>query len=98
MRTIFYLESLALVKGAVDITPDEARQWVMAHRDEPIDSLSFMLAAQDYGVDNCPMPHEGDCDCFTVLNDSDVWEIDERTGKPAVVFADWWGPFQLWSA
>jgi hypothetical protein len=55
-----------------------------------------MLMVQGYSVDNCEEEHDGGCDCFTQLVDSDVWEIDDRTGKPVIELADWWGPYQLW--
>jgi hypothetical protein len=98
-RSVLHIESLALILGLIDISPDEAVLWMTTHRDEPLDQLPVMLMAQGYGVDNCEENHEsaeGECDCFTQLTDSDLWELDEVTGKPVVEFAEWWGPYQLW--
>ncbi len=98
-RTILHIESLALAIGSVSITPEEAKHWVLAHRDDELESLTVMLMAQGYGVDNCEEQHDtptGECNCFTMLTHSDVWELDERSGKPIVEFAEWWGPFELW--
>jgi hypothetical protein len=95
-RSVLHIESLALIFGAADISKDEALHWIIAHRDEPIDSLPVMLMAQGYGADNCEEDHEDNCDCFTQLVDSDVWEIDDKSGKPVIELADWWGPYQLW--
>jgi hypothetical protein len=99
LRSVLHIEALALSYGSVSITPEEAHMWVMAHRDEPIDTLTVMLMAQGYGADNCDEVHDtpaGDCNCFTQLTDGDLWEIDDRTGKPIIEFAEWWGPFELW--
>ena len=96
-RSILHIESLALAMGSVSITQEEAKAWVTAHRDDDLEALSVMLMAQGYGADNCDEDHDtGGCNCFTMLTDSDVWELDERTGKPIVEFAEWWGPFELW--
>ena len=94
-RSVLHIESLALVLGSTAISPEEARLWVLAHRDGPIDSLPVMLMAQGYDTDNCQEDHDtpyGECNCFTQLGDEDLWELDERTGKPIIDFADWWGP------
>ena len=100
-RSVLHIEALALTLGFANVTDEEARRWVFTHRDEPIDQLSVMLMAQGYGADNCDEEHDtsdGSCDCYTELNDSDVWELDERPGKPVVEFAGWWGPYQLWES
>lgn len=98
-RSVLYIESLALIKGSADISEEEARRWIAAHRDEFIDDLPVMLMAQGYDAENCEEEHntsDDSCNCLTQLNDSDVWELDERSGKPVIKFAEWWGPFQLW--
>lgn len=100
-RSVLHVESLALIKGAVQISREEAKAWIEAHRDEPIDALPAMLMVKGYGANDCQEYHcseQGRCDCFTQLTDGDVWELDERTGKPVIAVADWWGPFELWKA
>lgn len=101
MRSVARIEALVMASGSVSITPEEATRWILKHRREPIDTLPVALMAQGYDADNCPMEHappDYECDCFTQLVDSDVWEIDELTGKPTVQFAEWWGPFELWKS